>query len=168
MELSIIADWLGVVAGSALGISWARKFYRWLREKVRTAVQFAELGSSIVAELLESATSPARRADIHAYLHCRLVEIEGRHTRGLISQLAMAVAALFTGWVMVVLYRLLDTSQLPWLWWFFIANYAIAWIAFAMMLFFSWQLRHMELGWQKTAFQVLQDRAFSHVSSIKK
>lgn len=163
MELSTTADWLGVIGGCALSFSWVWKFQRWLRAKVVWARAAAERGGSLVAELLENATSPARRSDIHAYVQFRCIEIEASRTRQVVVLIAMGMSAALLGLLMMVLHRIFDTDQSPWLWWIVVTNYVASLIAFCMSMFFGWQLRHVELGWQQVASKVLGERALRHV-----
>lgn len=164
MELSTIADWLGVIGGLALGASWLWKLQKWLRTKIEDTKEGAALGSRLVAELLEQATSPARRADIHAFIQFRCIEFESSRTRHLVCSLAVGAFAAATGLLLTLICKMFDADLIPsWLWWLSITNYGALVVALGMMLFFGAQRRHLEAGWQDSARTILQGRAFRHV-----
>lgn len=164
MELSTIADWFGVAGGIAVGATWIWNVQAWFRTKIAHAREGAAIGSYLVTELLNQATSPARRGDIHAYIQFRCTETESDYSRGVMRYLAMGYLILFIGLFLIAANRVFVTDASPWLWRLSIATYIVAVISFAMSLFFSAQLRRLEMGWQKKAGDVLRERAFRHVS----
>jgi hypothetical protein len=162
MELSTTADWLGVIGGVALGSSWLWKLWRWLHAEVAWANEGAIAGGELVAELLDQAISPARRADIHAYIQFRCTEIEAGRTRRLMCSSAMGAFVLAIGLFFLLSWRVLDVELISWLWWLSITNYVVLVIAFSLSLFFNAQLRRVEEGWQRSARNALGERAFRY------
>ncbi len=140
MELSTLADWFGVVGGITVGATWIWKVQAWFRTKITFAQEGAAIGSDLVTELLNQATSPARRADIHAYIQFLCTEMESDYTRRVMHSHAIGYLILFIGLLLAVVSRVFVTDALPWLWWLSIATYIALVISFAMSLFFSAQL----------------------------
>lgn len=163
MELSAILDWFDVVAGIALGAGWLWKLGGWFHAKVIYAREGAKLGEALVTELFSHATSPARRADIHAFIQFLCTEMEGEHTRSVMLSIVNACAVALMGGVLVVVDRFLNTDAAPWLWRFSLVAYVVTVISVAMFLFFSRQLRNVQIGWHNRAGDVLKERAFKHI-----
>ena len=165
MEISALSDWFGIVGGLALAATSMWKIARWFREKIIDAEEGAKLGEELVTELLNRATSPARRADIHAFIQFRCIETEANQTHTVMLSISMAYGTVFIGIFLAIADRFFVTSAMPWLWRFSIASYAALIIAFAMALFFSRQLRVLNRAWHVRAGNVLQERAFKHAET---
>lgn len=163
MDISSISNWSGVAGGILLGATWIWKLQRWFREKVAHAREASELDSELAAVLLNQATSPARRADIHAFILFRCMEVESSHIRSRLLSLATGCLVSVLGLSLSFARRVFDTEAMPWLWWFTVAMFASVLISFVMALFYDRLLRTIEKGWHQCAGEVLHQRAIRHV-----
>jgi hypothetical protein len=164
MDLSTTANWMGVIFGLATGAAWFWKFLKWLRSILNRAEEAAALGSSIVSELLDSATTPARRADIHAFVQFRCTEIEADRTRRFFRIILTSMIVLVVGVLTAFVFRILDFKDIGWLWWFLVINSLIGFVAYASALFFEHQIKRMNSAWQATARKALGNRAVRHIN----
>lgn len=165
MNVTVVSEWLGIIAGITLVAGWIWKITKWFREKIISAERSAKLGEELVSELLSRATSPARRADIHSFIQFRCIQTEAGITRHIILSILIGCIIAFIGILLIIADRFIDTSVAPWMWRFSIASYAVAIIFFAIVLFFIRQLHVINHAWNKRAENVLKDRAFKHVET---
>jgi hypothetical protein len=170
MELSTTANWLSVIGGiisvisvTMLGVSWLWKFNKYLRADIKQADERAIKGGDIVAELLNQATNPARRADIYAYIQFQCTEFEANHTRRLISSSVMSGLILAGVPFISFLRRILDSGPALWLLWLFIISYIMYVISFFAVLFQEHKLGRMEREWKTRARNILSGQAFRHI-----
>jgi hypothetical protein len=118
---------------------------------------------SFIADLLNQATNPARRADIHVYILFRCTEIEANLTRRLLSLLALAAGFVGATIVMVFSWRGIDFESAPWRYWVLITPY-VGIFAMLLFLFFSnYKYARFGRAWQTKACEILYERASRHV-----
>lgn len=97
MDLSTTANVMEVIGFVGAVLAGIYKLGKIIRKRVADANDVAEEGRKLVAKLISRATSPARRADIHAYIQIRAVEIQGRRTRAKIELFFMFAVGLLLG-----------------------------------------------------------------------
>ena len=165
MDVATTANWFGILSGLALGGTWFWKIVKWLSARNDSAKESARIGGRIVSELLDVATSPARRADIHTFILFRCTQIEADSTRRFFRSLLFGVIFLVVGVLTVSIFRLIEFKGIEWLWWFLVINSLIAVVAFFYALFFEYQLKRINEAWQATARKVLGERAVRHVNT---
>ncbi len=71
---------------------------------------------------------------------------------------------LIAGIFMTMVGKLFNVDSLPWLWYIAIVSYVCGLLAFAMVIFHSRQLRHLQLGWLEQAENALFQRVIHHFS----
>ncbi|WP_147300702.1 hypothetical protein [Lysobacter silvisoli] len=164
MELSTIADILGVLGGVVLIIGGLWRFARTLRRRIAETRQASEQGRALARELASRATNPERRADIHAYLTLRAIEFEGDRTR---SAVFMGVASILTIGMTLVTTLLLRSSQVSWTnpWALaLIATVVFLYLSIGMLLFYSRELHQLQDGWQQGAMDAIGAKIDKHLS----
>lgn len=164
MEISTIADILGIFGGMVLigGSLW--RFARYLRRRIAEIRRASEQGRALARELASRATNPERRADIHAYLALRAIEFEGEHTREAVYTSAMGVVAI--GLTMASL-QIVRNSGLPWSdpWVIVLmASLAVLYAMMALLLFYGRQLRQLRNGWQQGAMDAMNAKIDKHLA----
>jgi hypothetical protein len=162
IDISTPANWFGIIGGIALFVTWIRGIVVWFRAKISLTRDGAKFGESLATELLASATNPARRADIYAYVQFICIEMEADHTRRLIWSVTVGFATVLLGFIMILLHRFIDLAS--WFGWLAIFWYVLLAVSYVMALFFGKQLRLLQTGWHKRAKEVLYARALEHVS----
>lgn len=163
METSEIANWFGILTGVAFSVTFIHKIWQWFQTKIKNTQEAAQFGETLVTELLNKATTPARRADIYVYIQFAYTEMEAEHTRNIIQSIAASFSVVFFGISLVVLNRLLYTDTVLWIWRLSIGAYVLLVISVAMAQFFSKQLRNLQISWHKRVGSILRERAFHHV-----
>ena len=163
MEISTIADILGIFGGAVLILGGLWRFARYLRRRIAEIRRASEQGRALARELASRATNPERRADIHAYLALRAIEFEGEHTREAVYMSAMGVVAI--GLTMASL-QIVRNSGLPWSDPWVIALMATLAGLYAMvglLLFYGRELRQLRGGWQQGAMDAMNAKIDKHL-----
>ena len=163
MEISNIANWFGIITGVAFSLTCIRNIWQWFQAKIKYTQEGVHFGEILVTELLNKATTPARRADIYAYIQFSCTEIEGEHIRHLIHSVIASCSVVFFGIFFVVVSRFFDTDAAPWLWRLSVGGYVLLVTSVGMALFFGRQLRNLQTSWHRQAGTILRERALHHV-----
>ncbi|KRA81720.1 hypothetical protein ASD78_00095 [Lysobacter sp. Root667] len=164
MEISTIANILGIFGGVVLIGSGLWRFARYLRQRIAEIRRASEQGRALARELASRATNPERRADIHAYLALRAIEFEGEHTREAVYMSAIGVVVI--GLTMVSL-QTVRSSGLPWSDPWVIALMATLAGLYAMvgvLLFYGRVLRQLRGGWQQGAMDAMNAKIGKHLA----
>jgi len=164
MDISTPANWFGIIGGLALFVTWIRGIVMWFRARIGLTREGAKFGESLATELLASATNPARRADIYAYVQFMCIQMEADQTRRLVWSITFGFSAVLLGFFMVMLHHFFDIDRASWLWWLAISSYALLVVSYVMGLFFGGELQLLQTAWHKRAEEVLYARALEHVS----
>ncbi|WP_353219555.1 hypothetical protein [Salinisphaera sp. S4-8] len=163
MEISVLSNWFGVLSGVAFGATWLWKLQIWLRRNVAEVREAADDGKHLATEVLDKATSPARRADIYAFIHFRSTEIEAERTRQLICNIAISFFIVFFGFVLALFELLFVTDSVSWLRLFLYTTYSMLIVSFLVALYFGWRVKKLDLAWQSSAHAILRGRAFGYI-----
>ncbi len=161
MDISTLSNYFGLVTGIAACITWLWKLQSWFKKRLSEVSQASESRSVFVAQLLDQATSPAKRADIHAYLHFAQIEHEGYKTRSLIG--------LSCGWIVFLIFLIFfaylldtrDTSAHRWFTWAVSVAFVVMAISLVSLSFNFSLLDKLYTKYLSTTENVLRSRATS-------
>lgn len=164
MTISLTSDLLGIVLGGIAIVAWMTNRAKLIRQRILEANQDAEIGKELSAHLLSKATNPERRADIHAFIQIRTIEIDGRRTRAKIESFFMCFAMLALGIVSLFMTKSLfrDSNWIPIA--LIAATYLLMLISFFMALIYGRNLRTIEDGWMKGVKDALETKVDQHLS----
>lgn len=141
---------------------WIWQSIRWYRAQVKQTRIVADRGKELVARLLQSATSPATRADIYAYVLFECTQMEARRTRGTMFGFAMGIVLGAIALVYALLNRVLDFSEYEWVRWLTWAWLGLLALIYVVALLAAQRLRRIESKWLDSASNRLFDRAIAH------
>jgi hypothetical protein len=164
MDINTLPVILGTATALGTAVGWVWKTGASLRRQVLLSRDEAEVARKFTADLLDRATSAARRADIHAYLQFRCIEFESARTRLHIQLVGAGAFTLLIALVLTVLGKALDMSAAPLLWWAALLTFASLVISLAIVVFTSVNLNRIYEGWQTGARAALYERAKRHVA----
>lgn len=165
MDMAGAVAWGSAIGGIGGSITVLVNVWKWFQIKRRDTRETAELGAALAATLLNQATSPAKRADIHAYIQFQHTRWEANNLRRNIWLVASWSLLLFLSCGMELSYRILDVLQMPWLWYSALGALGLSFVVLAATTFINLQLRQMEAGWIDSAENVLRNRAIKHFPS---
>ena len=166
MDISNVANWLGLITGIAFLLTSTYKIYRWFQAKVAATQAGVKFAEDFVSELLNNATNPARRADIHAFIQFHHVKIEGEKT-SIFIEFLVAFSLIF---LLVVMFnftaKYTDIYAAPWFWIFILITSVVGFFAIVMAMFFNRQILAIHRGWSSKANDALLKRALTHIHNI--
>jgi hypothetical protein len=164
MDLNTLLLIVGAVTGIGTVLIWVWKIWAWLQRQVLLSVDEADVARNFTADLLDRATTPARRADIYGYLQFRCIEFEAMRTRTHMQLVGAGMFALLIGLALMMLGKVLDFSLSPWLWWGSLLAFAALVISLGMVVFASVNLNRIYEGFQTGARAALYERAKRHAA----
>lgn len=163
-NLSPMATLLGILSG-ILGIAiWIWNVTKWFRKQAKNTQDTAKLGEKLAEQLLNKATNPTRRAEIHAFILFNNVKMESNHTRYIISCWIIGASLTIAFYLLInLIIRTIAIWCLTWFHLLVCALYIVLVVSYGLLVFFVFRLRRMQRGWQDKTGSILKDRAFSHL-----
>lgn len=164
MDSSSIGNWLGIITGVITLSIWTWGLVRKVAAKLADAKRGAELAGKTVEQLMDQATSPAKRADIHAFIQFRCTEIETGRARRMVFLVGAGAFLVLTTFIYLQLFKRFDGAVKPITWWIFNVLYFGVLLAYISRLFYHHLADTYETGWHANAHRILFERAIRHVA----
>lgn len=166
MDRSTIGFLCSIFGFFVIVVGWILHSIRWYRSRAEQTRIAADRGKELVVSLLQSATSPATRAEIHAYVLFECIQMEARRTRGTIYGIAMGGALGAFALLQALLHRVTDFSGYEWVEWLAWACIGSLAVIYIVALLAAQRLRKIESEWLDSAGERLFNRAITHTASI--
>jgi membrane protein implicated in regulation of membrane protease activity len=162
MDFSLI-DHIGSIFSIAVPtVAAILAIVRWYRKRLKQTEAIAERMRQLVGELIDVATTPTRRADIHAYVLFESTRIEARQGRAATIATAAIGGMIWLSLQLAFMSRFLDISAHEWAYLFVWASIIATFITLLVAQFFEYQVRRIDREWLNKVSEKLFYRAYAH------
>lgn len=163
MNLSDTSSIVQLLFGAIAVCAWLWKLFAWFCKRHIEAKELADEGARLAQVLLSHATSPAKRSDIHLFMMLRAMQSASRQTQGTIHSMGMGIliAVLFLFVVSVSNFLVIDYTHPLVI--FTLLTFVCLIASFCMSLWFSFNLRRLEEGWQVGTMNAIEQKIERHV-----
>lgn len=163
MDFVFLSTILGLITSLVTLTIWSWSLIGKLRTQVALARTDAEQGKALAEELVSSATSAEKRADIYVYVTLKAVESSERRSTSSISNGVITIITLLIVFAFAWANKTLEINYKHPL-------MIVLYLAFPALLF-SWGamnwydrlLRMLEDGWQSGVNRILSAKVYKHV-----
>ena len=162
MDKPTIEFYCAIFGTFTIMTGWIWQSVRWYKTRAAQIQVAASRQRQLTARLVQSATSPATRADIHAYVQFQCTQVEARNTRMAMFELTMGLFISFTAVFYALLNRILDFSDQEWARWLMWSGIGFLAITYMVALLATQRLRKIEYGWLDSANEQPFNRAIAH------
>jgi len=166
MDIVFLGTVLGIITSLVTLIIWSWSLIGKLRAQITLVRTLADKGKIIAEELVSSATTAEKRADIYLYVVLKAMEFSERRSTHSARNRAIAIATLLIVFVFMWAYRTLEIDYKHPL-------MIVIYFAFPALLFMwgamNWYgrlLQMLETGWKSGVERVLSTKIDNYVSRL--